>query len=135
MSILVWIFKLTIKIAVPGMLAFSINDIYMGTHYHYLYRRNASYASIISLALVGVIELFNLLLDICYIFNIRGIGFINRAVTYFFEEQHTTVYAFFKYGFDEKPISTIIYLAYIGFVITLLIKNMSYAAQNASKEQ
>lgn len=136
-SILIFITKL----ALPLALYIIMSDVVMMKTQHYYWdslpgKNTYLYSSVLAVIL-GAVCVLNLLVDICYLFKLGADNVVGKASIYFVDEQHSTIYGFFKYGFIEKPIRTWIYLAYIivcFMFFLVLVRDNSRAARKKLRD-
>lgn len=112
-----WLLGLITKLILPVVICVSINKVIIHNHFHFRFRDDDIYPYIsASSATLSIVGLFNLILDIFYHFDIRSVGFINKAVDYFIVKNHTTIYSMIRFGLSEKPIRTRVFIVYLTVV-------------------
>ncbi len=130
-----WLLGMITKLILPVVICVLIDEIIVHNRFHFKFRNDDEYPYVVSTAIaLSAIGLFNLALDIVYIFGIKSVGFINRAVDYFIVKNHTTVYSMIRFGLKETPIRTrifIVYLIIVGIsIITVIWSTIYYSLRD-----
>ena len=125
-----WLLGLITKLILPVVICIVINEIIVHNRFHFKSRNHDEYPYVVSTAIaLSAIGLFNLVLDLFYIFGIKSIGLINRAVDYFIVNNHKTIYSMIRFGLKETPIRTRIFIVYLivaGITIITVIWSTVY---------
>ena len=130
-----WLLGVITKLILPVVICVLIEEIIVHNRFHFKFRNDGEYPYVVSTAIVlSAIGLFNLILDLFYIFGIKSVGFINRAVDYFIVNNHTTIYSMIRFGLKETPIRTrifIVYLIVVGIsIITVTWSTIYYSLRD-----
>lgn len=126
-----WIAGFITKIIIPVLLVWFVSETIIKLRFHFRFHDDSLYPYIgVTGCAISLIGIFNLILDIFYCCSIRSLDFMNRAVDYFIVQNHTTLYSMIKFGLEDKPFRTRVF---VGYIITVAVVAIVYICVTVSK--
>lgn len=109
-----WIAGFITKLIVPILLGWFVTETIMRRRFHFRYHGGFVHPYIAATGnVITLIGVFNLILDIFYCCDIRSLDFMNRAIDYFIIQNHTTIYSMIRFGLEDKPFRTKVFIGYM----------------------
>ena len=125
-----WIAGFITKLIIPILLVWFSTETIIKRRFHFRFHGDSLYPYIaVTGNVITFVGVFNLVLDIFYCCRIRSLDFMNRAVDYFIVRNHTTVYSMIKFGLEDKPFRTRVF---IGYIITVAVVAVVYICVTVS---